>query len=130
MKPGKVPPLAQLCAGIKALHTDRAALVREPKDGRPEGLLILMLSTAAICDLGPIIIEHVKTLKITTEQARHSIQMDERAGAAEFFNELERLQLPFAYCKSEVGTIAILLGHITPKLCADLTAQRCPTQLK
>lgn len=104
---------------------------------RRAGVLVMMLNAAAIQKLGPFIAMTIEQLR-GKQNPKSVIVIDPRIPVTEYFVEMERVGLFFAWYKHhETGSLMACFsgspadgGIITPEFCDTLTKLGCPTSLK
>jgi len=126
------PTLEDLLRVALVARMDRVSLVREKRPGRSAGVLVLLLSAAAIREIGPYLRVHVVRLKSFDGQ---KIIASRGTPVRRLFEAIEQLGGEWGWFDFTIDTVACLLlmvvgPSVTDQVAGDLTRLGCMTRLK
>jgi hypothetical protein len=125
---GTILTIAEMIRTAVEFGMDRISAVRPPEDGKKAAVMILMLSQAAVRELGSFLRDHIEDLN----QAKTTILIDYDSSIPKIFEAMDSMASEWGWVKLENQAMAVVIvgDSITKQFAAELTKRGCTTNLK
>jgi hypothetical protein len=142
-----VPTLPILVENALQLGSDRVSYVRQPDVSRSAGIFILMLSTRALREVGPVIRRYAASMQVPERLGHtHGLIVEMKQSVGEILEYLDKAKNKWAWGQYQIQLQVMSKGHsgnglmvlttaafvgteVCRRLAKDLTRAGCYTKL-